>query len=215
MLSDEGEISDFHVDYLNASGLRLRPDPGLTPLPFTLSDLFPDCHARDLFKELVRVAEGGHPFSRESVLLCQELGNDLTMPSYDFRAAKTEDGVALSWRDVTSRLRLEAQALQSQKMNSIGQLAGGIAHDFNNLLTVIHGHADVMRDSLKLPQELAESVREISAAALRATNLTNQLLTFSRQHPMIASDVDINETVAQMSNMLGRILGEDLSLIHI
>ena len=55
-------------------------------------------------------------------------------------------------------------------------------------------------------------MREISGAALRATNLTNQLLTFSRQHPMIAADVDINETVAQMTNMLGRILGEDIRL---
>jgi signal transduction histidine kinase/CheY-like chemotaxis protein len=210
--SDEGEISGFHVDYINASGLCLRTGSGPAPCPFTLGDLFPDCHARGLFNELVRVAEGGHAFSRESVLLCQELANDLKTPSYDFRAAKMDEGIALSWRDVTPRLRFEAQVLQSQKMNSIGQLAGGIAHDFNNLLTVIHGHADVMRDSSSLPEELAESVREISAAALRATNLTNQLLTFSRQHPMITSDVDINETVAQMSNMLGRILGEDIRL---
>lgn len=212
MRADDDEISGFYVDYINASGLCLRPVPGPPPCPFTLDALFPDCHARGLFKELVRVAEGGHPFARESVLLCNELSNDLKTPSYDFRAAKTNDGIALSWRDVTPRLRFEAQVLQSQKMNSIGQLAGGIAHDFNNLLTVIHGHADVMRDSSLLPEDLVESVREISAAALRATNLTNQLLTFSRQHPMIASDVDLNETVAQMSKMLGRILGEDIRL---
>jgi signal transduction histidine kinase/CheY-like chemotaxis protein len=210
--SKDGPISGFFIDYINASGLSLRPDLFPLPSPFTLADLFPDYHSRGLFSELVRVMEGGHPFSRESVLLCQELAHDLTMPSYDFRAAKTNDGIALSWRDVTPRLRFEAQVLQSQKMNSIGQLAGGIAHDFNNLLTVIHGHADVMRDSPYLPAELAEPVREISAAALRATNLTTQLLTFSRQHPMIASDVDINQTVAQMTNMLGRILGEDIRL---
>ena len=113
---------------------------------------------------------------------------------------------------MTPRLKLEAQLLQSEKMNSIGQLAGGIAHDFNNLLTVIHGHADCLRDSTCLPRELADPVREISAAAVRATYLTKQLLTFSRQHPMIAADIDLNETVAQMSNMLGRILGEELHL---
>jgi two-component system cell cycle sensor histidine kinase/response regulator CckA len=206
-----GEISGFRIDYINESGLCFRPKDGAETAPKTIVDLFPDCHERGLFDELVRVAESGNPFARECVLLCQERGMDLTSPSYDFRAGKTSDGIALSWRDVTPRLRLEAQVLQSQKMNSIGQLASGIAHDFNNLLTVIHGHTDLMKEA-KLPGKLADSLQEISAAALRATNLTNQLLTFSRQHPMVAADVDINETVAQMSNMLGRILGEDIRL---
>ncbi len=206
-----GEISAFRIDYINQSGLCFRPKGGAESSPETLIDLFPDCHARGLFDELIRVAQSGHAFTRESVLLCQERGMDLTSPFYDFRAGKTRDGIALSWRDVTPRLKLEAQVLQSQKMNSIGQLASGIAHDFNNLLTVIHGHTDLLKEA-KLSGKLADSLQEISAAALRATNLTNQLLTFSRQHPMVAADVDINDTVAQMSNMLGRILGEDIRL---
>ncbi len=207
-----GAISGFAVDYINALGLDLRPTSGALPSPLTLNDLFPDCHERGLFNELLRVEGGGDPFIPECVLICHELASELKTPTYDFRAVKTADGLALSWRDVTPRLRLEAQLLQSEKMNSIGQLAGGIAHDFNNVLTVIHGHADRLRDSSCLPRELADPVREISAAAVRATNLTKQLLTFSRQHPMIATDVDLNETVAQMSNMLGRILGEELHL---
>jgi two-component system, cell cycle sensor histidine kinase and response regulator CckA len=208
----DGVVSGFSVDYINASGLSLRPAAGPLPSPFTLHDLFPDCHEQGLFEKLVRVEGGGDPFIPECVLICHELASELKTPTYDFRAAKTTDGVAISWRDVTPRLRLEAQLLQSEKMNSIGQLAGGIAHDFNNLLTVIHGHADCLRDSACLPRELADPVREISAAAVRATNLTKQLLTFSRQHPMIAADIDLNETVAQMSNMLDRILGEELHL---
>ena len=206
-----GEISAFRIDYINESGLCFRPKEGAKSSPETIVDLFPDCHARGLFDELVRVAESGQTFTRECVLLCQERGLNLTSPSYDFRAGKTGDGIALSWRDVTPRLRLEAQVLQSQKMNSIGQLASGIAHDFNNLLTVIHGHTDLLK-AAKLSGTLSDSLQEISAAALRATNLTSQLLTFSRQHPMVAADVDINETVVQMSNMLGRILGEDIRL---
>src|SRR5450432_836773 len=207
-----GAISGFAVDYINAAGLDLRPTSGALPSPFTITDLFPNCHERGLFNELLRVEGGGDPFIPECVLICHELASELKTPTYDFRAVKTADGLALSWRDVTPRLRLEAQLLQSEKMNSIGQLAGGIAHDFNNVLTVIHGHADRLRDSTSLPRELADPVREISAAAVRATNLTKQLLTFSRQHPMIATDIDLNETVAQMSNMLGRILGEELHL---
>ena len=211
-LGADGAIAEFKVDYINASGLCLRPSLAELPSPFTLNELFPDSRTTGLFKELVRVQGGGDPFTRECILLCHELGNDLTTPSYDFRAAKTGESIALSWRDVTPRLRFEAQVLQSQKMNSIGQLAGGIAHDFNNLLTVIHGYADEMRDSTFLAPQLKRSVCEISAAALRATNLTQQLLSFSRQHPLIAADVDMNDTVAQMSNMLGRILGEGIHL---
>src|SRR5450432_3163422 len=207
-----GAISGFAVDYINAAGLDLRPTSGALPSPLTITDLFPNCHERGLFNELLRVEGGGDPFIPECVLICHELASELKTPTYDFRAVKTADGLALSWRDVTPRLRLEAQLLQSEKMNSIGQLAGGIAHDFNNVLTVIHGHADRLRDSTSLPRELADPVREISAAAVRATNLTKQLLTFSRQHPMIAAEIDLNETVAQMSNMLGRILGEELRL---
>ena len=208
----DGVISDFGVDYINASGLGLRPSTVPLPAPFTLHDLFPDCRERGLFDGLVRVEGGGDPFIAECVLIGHELADEPKTPTYDFRAARMTDGIALSWRDATPLLRLEAQLLQSEKMNSIGQLAGGIAHDFNNLLTVIHGHADRLRDSTCLPHELADPVREISAAAVRATNLTKQLLAFSRQHPMIAADIDLNETVAQMSNMLGRILGEELHL---
>ncbi len=208
----DGAITGFCVDYINASGLEGRADLVPLPSPFTLAELFPDYHERGLLSELVRVAEEGRPFSCESMVLCQNGSKDPTAPSYDFRATRTNEGVALSWRDVTARLRLEAQVSQAQKMNSIGQLAGGIAHDFNNLLTVIHGHADVMRDSKNLPDELAESVRQISNATSRATNLTNQLLTFSRQYPIILTEVDLNETVARMSNVLGRLLGESIHL---
>jgi two-component system cell cycle sensor histidine kinase/response regulator CckA len=211
-LGADGAIAEFNVDYINESGLCLRPALTEFPTPFTLSELFPDSHATGLFKELVRVQAGGDPLTRECILLCHELANDLSTPSYDFRAARTGESIALSWRDVTPRLRFEAQVLQSQKMNSIGQLAGGIAHDFNNLLTVIHGYADEMKDSKFLPPQLTRSVYEISAAALRATNLTQQLLSFSRQHPLIATDIDMNDTVAQMSSMLGRILGESIHL---
>lgn len=209
--SEEGAISTFKVDYINASGLAVRATSGPLPSPLTLADLFPACRELGLLAELVRVEAGGDPLTPATLLLYDAAGA-LKNPSYDFRAAKTAEGIALSWRDVTARLRLEAQLLQSEKMNTVGHLAGGIAHDFNNLLTVIHGYADQMRDAPSLPPEFTDSVHEISSAAVRAANLTKQLLTFSRQHPMIAADIDLNDTVVQMSNMLGRTLGEDLRL---
>jgi signal transduction histidine kinase/DNA-binding response OmpR family regulator len=206
--TDGAAIGEFRIDYINECGRRQQLANGSEP---SLTSLFPEARATRLFDELVEVAETGRSFTRESVLLSAEqvcAGG----PSFDFRAVKFGEGIALSWRDATERLKLEAQVLQSQKMTSIGQLAGGIAHDFNNLLTVIHGHADVLAASTSLPGALTESIAGISDAATRATNLTRQLLTFSRQHPMVAVEIDMNETVSQMSNMLSRILGEDITL---
>jgi len=114
--------------------------------------------------------------------------------------------------DVTERLNLEAQLRQSQKMDSIGQLAGGIAHDFNNLLTVINGHASLLMAGEKLSPKGAESLKEISEAGKRAGGLTRQLLTFSRKQEFHPQVVDLNEVVSHITKMLRRILGEDVAL---
>jgi two-component system, cell cycle sensor histidine kinase and response regulator CckA len=114
--------------------------------------------------------------------------------------------------DVTERLNLEAQLRQSQKMESIGQLAGGIAHDFNNLLTVINGHASLLLAGEKPTPKGADSLKEIVEAGKRASALTRQLMTFSRKqqfHPQVA---DLNEVVNHITKMLRRILGEDVAL---
>jgi PAS domain S-box-containing protein len=114
--------------------------------------------------------------------------------------------------DVTERLNLEAQLRQSQKMESIGQLAGGIAHDFNNLLTVINGHASLLTAAEKLTPEGTESLKEIVEAGKRAGALTRQLTTFSRKQEFHPQVVDLNEVVSNVTKMLRRILGEDVAL---
>jgi PAS domain S-box-containing protein len=114
--------------------------------------------------------------------------------------------------DVTERLNLEAQLRQSQKMDSVGQLAGGIAHDFNNLLTVINGHTGLLLAMAGLPPKVAEPLKDISEAARRAAELTRQLLTFSRKNVLQPQVIDLNEVVNNVSKMLGRILGEDVTL---
>ncbi|HEY3864448.1 MAG TPA: response regulator [Verrucomicrobiae bacterium] len=114
--------------------------------------------------------------------------------------------------DVTERLNLEAQLRQSQKMDSIGQLAGGIAHDFNNLLTVINGHASLLLAGEKLTPKGADSLKEIGEAGKRAGTLTRQLMTFSRKQEFHPQVVDLNEVVNQITKMLRRILGEDVAL---
>ena len=116
------------------------------------------------------------------------------------------------FRDVTAQKKLEDQLRQSQKMEAIGQLAGGVAHDFNNILTVIHGHASLLLAAGELLGPAERSAQQIVQAANRAAALTRQLLTFSRRQVMQPQRLDCNEVVANMSKMLGRIMGEDIAL---
>ena len=115
------------------------------------------------------------------------------------------------FRDVTMQRRLEEQLRQSQKMEAIGQLAGGVAHDFNNILTVIHGHGSLLLLS-DLDETAARSAQQITQAAERAAGLTRQLLTFSRRQLIQPKKLDMNKIVGNMTDMLGRLLGEDVSL---
>jgi PAS domain S-box-containing protein len=114
--------------------------------------------------------------------------------------------------DVSREVALEAQFRQSQKMDAIGRLAGGVAHDFNNILQVITMQVEMTPAAEKLSPDVAESLREIRAAAERAANLTRQLLLFSRQQVMQKQDVDLNDVVTNLSKMLHRIIGEDVQL---
>ncbi len=114
--------------------------------------------------------------------------------------------------DITDRRKLEQQLLQSQKMESIGKLAGGIAHDFNNILTVIQGHAGVLQLFGDLHSDAAEAAAEIIHASERASNLTRQLLTFSRQQVMQLKEVDLAAIVSEMAKMLRRLLGEHIRI---
>jgi PAS domain S-box-containing protein len=115
------------------------------------------------------------------------------------------------FRDVTTQKKLEEQLRQSQKMEAIGQLAGGIAHDFNNILTVVLGHASLLT-SQKLEDRARASALQIKQASERAAGLTRQLLAFSRKQMANPRPIDLNALVGGMSEMLTRLLGEDISL---
>ncbi|MGA9780330.1 MAG: PAS domain S-box protein [Verrucomicrobiia bacterium] len=115
------------------------------------------------------------------------------------------------FRDVTAQRQLEEQLRQSQKMEAIGQLAGGVAHDFNNILTVIQGHASLL-SAANLGELAGKSADQIVQAAERAAQLTRQLLTFSRRQLIQPKRLDVNKIVGNMTNMLGRLLGEDVAL---
>jgi len=113
--------------------------------------------------------------------------------------------------DVTGRHLLEAQFLQAQKMEAVGQLAGGVAHDFNNLLTAILGYATLVKEGLNDPVR-RRNVDEVVKAATRATALTRQLLAFSRQEVPEVTVLNANEVVTDLLDMLRRLIGEHMTL---
>ncbi len=123
-------------------------------------------------------------------------------------------------RDITERRqadeereRLQAQLLQAQKMESVGQLAGGVAHDFNNMLEVILGRAELAMDQLGPSHPVTADLSEIRKAAERSAHITRQLLAFARRQIVTPRLIDLNETVAGTLKMLERLIGEGIELV--
>lgn len=115
-------------------------------------------------------------------------------------------------RDVSREYELQEQFRQAQKMEAVGKLAGGVAHDFNNILGTIMMQAELAAMDPQLTGGMREALDEIRADAMRAANLTRQLLLFSRQQNIQMRDLDLNDVVSNVSRMLQRIIGEDISL---
>lgn len=118
-------------------------------------------------------------------------------------------------REMGEKAQLQAQLIQSQKMEAVGRLAGGVAHDFNNILTAIEGYSHFLLGSLAPDDQRREDVEEIKKAGERASSLTRQLLAFSRQQVLQPKVLDCNALVADLEKMLRRIIGEDVELATI
>jgi signal transduction histidine kinase/ActR/RegA family two-component response regulator len=113
-------------------------------------------------------------------------------------------------RDLTERRHIEERLRQAQKMEAVGRLAGGIAHDFRNQLTVIHGYAELLRDRPGISEDEAENVREILKASARSSEMTGQLLAFSRNDLLQFKVTDLAALVADIGKSLPRLVGEDV-----
>jgi two-component system cell cycle sensor histidine kinase/response regulator CckA len=151
----------------------------------------------------VEIAGSGHRmasvyFSRPSLT---ETGGEGTQP-----------GRALYLIDTTEQKRLEIQFAQSQKMQAVGQLAGGIAHDFNNLLTAMVGFCDLLLQRFKPGDQSFTDIMQIKQNANRGARLVRQLLAFSRQQTLQPRVLDVTQVLAELSNLLHRLLGESVEL---
>ncbi len=114
--------------------------------------------------------------------------------------------------DITERHELEEQLRQAQKLEAVARVAGGIAHDFNNLLTVIRSYAEFLLETVPPGQPGREDVEEIRRGADRGSELSRQLLVFSRKQPLEPRVVDLNTVVRDVERMLRRVIGEDIRL---
>jgi PAS domain S-box-containing protein len=114
--------------------------------------------------------------------------------------------------DITEQRQLEDRYLQSQKVQAIGQLAGGIAHDFNNVLTTISGYSEMLEKGPSLDAGERKHLSQIRKAADRAASLTHQLLAFSRKQTLQPRVIQLPAVIADMDQMLQRLVGEHIKL---
>ncbi|HWX09866.1 MAG TPA: ATP-binding protein, partial [Gaiellaceae bacterium] len=205
----EGNVLEANAALERMLGLSARD---LTTLPRERwCDPDDDSRDRELFAELIagdrtayeldrrfKTGDGREMLGKVAVALVPDADG---RPKY--RLAFVED--------VTRRAELEDRLRQSHRLEAVGRLAGGIAHDFNNLLVAINGYAEFALQRLG-PGDTRGDVEEILKAGKRAGSLTAQLLAFSRKQMLQPKDLNFNHLVADMHNMLRRLIGEHIEL---
>jgi PAS domain S-box-containing protein len=178
----------------------------------TVKEVLPgtEQHWIDAFGEVART---GIPATFENI--SRELGKIFEVRAF----SPAPDRFAVIFTDVSDRKRLEEekekltrQFHQSQKMEAVGRLAGGVAHDFNNMLQAIQGHTELALSSIEPRNPVHEDLEEIRSAAVRAADLTGQLLAFARRQTVRPRTLDLNETIGAMLKMLRRLIGEEIEL---
>ena len=195
--------ADFKLSAFNPAALRALGDGSTDIRGRSLFDLFPELAMAPLDQAFRTNVEQGQ---RSQIQIEQAAtGQTLSMHIYPFM-----DGVAILAEQITDRLSMEARLYQSQKMEALGQLTGGIAHDFNNLLTVILGNAEALLDD-PLQEQSRRNAEGIVHGAEQAAELTQQLLAFARQQPLIPRSVDLNRQIEGMRAMIRRVLSEAIT----
>ncbi|PJA27405.1 MAG: hypothetical protein CO189_07225 [candidate division Zixibacteria bacterium CG_4_9_14_3_um_filter_46_8] len=212
LLSEEKGTFEF-INPRFAELMELTPDEAKS-LGFDLMDLVAN-ESRSLIEERLQKRRGGETLpSRYEFSALTRSGKVLELEASVVRVPyKGGHAIQGVLRDLSERKSLEAQLRQAQKMEAIGNLAGGVAHDFNNLLAIITGHTELALMTIGSDNLLYQNIIEIQKAADRATELTRQLLAFSRVQSLKPRIIDINRAIKDLDQMLRRTIGENISLV--
>jgi PAS domain S-box-containing protein len=209
---------DGAIMFINRAGCRLVGLEAQKAVGTAFADLHPEDAWHGLSVEVLpSILRGGGNWVGEARLHHLATHQPIDVLMNIFPVNDPETGQALCFaaimRDVTERKRLEEQVLQSQKLDSIGQLAGGVAHDFNNLLTIISGYSELILGRCDPNDPVCEPVEQIARAADRAAALTRQLLAFGSRQASEQKDIVLNDVVGNIEKMLRRLIGEDVDLV--
>jgi hypothetical protein len=174
----------------------------------------PKDHAADaeLYQQMIRGERESYQIEKRYICKDgQERWGRLSVSA--MRGATRHTSFAIGMvEDITERRNLEAQFIEAQKMEVIGQLAGGVAHDFNNVLAVISGYNDLLASDLEPDSELRKYSDEIRNASERAAGLTRQLLVFSRKQTVCPVVLDLNDVLKDLEKMLQRLIDENIEM---
>jgi signal transduction histidine kinase/CheY-like chemotaxis protein len=121
-------------------------------------------------------------------------------------------GTMLNVSDVTGKRSIDAQMVQNQRLEAIGQFAGGIAHDFNNLLTSIQGYAELARANVPEGDPIRKDLDQVLAGTERASAITRKLLAFTRRQILVPVDIDPAQVIADLVAILRPLMGDDIDI---
>jgi PAS domain S-box-containing protein len=171
-------------------------------------------HDEEFYKSLWKTIKSGKVW--QGRLYNRKKDGSLFIEDATISPILDENGVITNYvavkRDITREVELEEQFQQAQKMEAVGRLAGGVAHDFNNMMTIVTGYGELLRSKLEKDEAYIKDLDEIIKAGKRATDLTRQLLAFSRRQVLKPQVLNLNKVVSGMEKMLQRLIGEDIEL---
>lgn len=204
------EISGYH----NPVGDKLKCYQVTHNLDVPCENVGLECHMKDIFRDKKTIRIEKMRKDKNDVDIPVEMIISPVLDENGNVVQIIESSRNISERKLaeTEQLQLKEQLSQAQKMESIGRLAGGVAHDFNNLLTGITGNVQLAQMDMKEGDALWEAIEDIGDAADKASELTKQLLAFSRKQIIKPKVIDLNESIDKMHRMLKRIIGEDIDL---